>query len=182
MFIGPPGVGKGTQCQRLSTRLGIPHLSTGDMFRSAQAAGQLDASVGARIDGGRLAPDDLVTAMVTQRTERADCRDGYLLDGYPRTVVQARCWDQCLGRRGQTLDRVLHLHADPSIVLERLIGRISQSDRADDTRAVIERRLAVYLRRTAPVLDYYRTDNRLETIDAVGGVEEVAARVDAAVR
>ena len=181
VFIGPPGVGKGTQCERLSRRLCIPHLSTGDMFRSASESGELDAAVGARINGGQLAPDDLVTAMVIERTEQPDCSGGYLLDGYPRTVVQARWWDDHLARSGEQLDRVLHLHADPAVVLGRLLHRAEQSERADDTRVVIERRLGVYVHRTAPVLAYYRRDDRLRTIDAVGSIEEVSARVDAAV-
>lgn len=173
VFIGPPGVGKGTQCERLAAHLSVPHLSTGDMLRSSRDANVLDPKIAATINDGRLAPDRLVTEMVIERTNRPDCADGYLLDGYPRTVTQAIWWDEHLSGDSMTLDAVFHLDADREILIERLLKRSKQQGRVDDVRETIERRLAVYDERTDPVLDYYRGRSNLRTIQADQTADEV---------
>ena len=166
VLIGPPGVGKGTQCGRLSKHLGVPAISTGDMLRSSRDSRTLDPAIARIIDGGRLAPDDLVTAMVRARTMMADAADGYLLDGYPRTVVQAIAFDEVLAERGHCIDSVIHLHADRSVLMQRLLHRATVQGRVDDVAETIRCRLVVYDDRTDPVLDHYRDQDLVRTVNA----------------
>jgi adenylate kinase len=174
IFIGPPGAGKGTQAAKLVQRLGIPHLSTGDMLRLAQKQntelGRLAASY---MSAGQLVPDDLVTRMVQQRLAADDCRQGYLLDGFPRTIAQAEALDDHLRQTRTPLDAVIELQVDQ----HELVRRMADRGRSDDAPDVIQKRLEAYQRQTQPLLRYYANQGLLETIDAVGTPDEVFARI-----
>ena len=178
VFIGPPGVGKGTQSERLIAHLNIAHLSTGDMLRQAR---QDQTDLGRQADGfmssGKLVPDDLMLKLVAQRLDASDCLPGYLLDGFPRTLIQAQTLDQMLAKRQTPLDLVLELSADSQELVKRLAAR----GRDDDIPAVIRKRLEEYQHQTAPVTDYYRARGLLARIDGQGTPEEVFARIQTAV-
>lgn len=147
------------------------------MLRQQRDARTLDPEIAAGIDGGRLAPDDLVTALVRLRTEMPDATAGYLLDGYPRTLAQAKMWDAILTDRGQTIDAVVHLYADRGVLIGRLLDRAVREGRADDVRETIDRRLEIYQRRTDPVLDYYREAALVRPVDADRDAEVVFEEV-----
>jgi len=174
VFIGPPGVGKGTQSQRLVEHLRIPHLSTGDMLRKAR---EEKSEIGQEADWfmstGQLVPDELMQKLVTQRLEHPDCQNGYLLDGFPRTLVQAESLDVYLARRSTPLDVVLELTAP----VEELVRRLGSRGREDDTPEIIRHRLEEFRRRTAPLCDYYRRQGLLRTIDGLGSPQEVFERI-----
>ncbi|MCP2165829.1 adenylate kinase [Goodfellowiella coeruleoviolacea] len=177
VLIGPPGAGKGTQAAVLSTKLSIPHISTGDLFR-ANVAQQTDLGKEAQryLDAGELVPDAVTNEMVRQRLREPDAEPGCLLDGFPRNVAQADVLGKILAEKGQALDAVLEFAVDEDVVVERLLAR----GRTDDTEEVIRRRQQIYRSETAPLLDYYR--DILLTIDAVGDVEEVTERALTALR
>lgn len=182
VFIGPPGSGKGTQAVILAEQLGIPHLSTGAMLRTAHdegsALGRLAADF---LLQGKLVPDDVMVQLVAERLSRRDCQAGCLLDGFPRTLTQAQLLDRYLSERGRQVDLVLELVADEEEVVRRLLRRADLEGRADDTPDTISRRMHVYQRETAPVLDYYDRRSQLMRIDGHGTPEEVAARVQQSV-
>ncbi|MCO8120233.1 adenylate kinase [Stieleria sp. TO1_6] len=165
VFIGPPGAGKGTQCKRLASELAIPHISTGEMLRATKGESELGEFVAGYIDHGNLAPDDLVMQMITDRLSQPDCCDGYLLDGFPRTVNQAIRLDTYLSERQQSVDIVLELVVEQSVLVERLLARAQTENRIDDSIETIRARLEVFFRRTAPVLDYYRQRGMIRSID-----------------
>jgi adenylate kinase len=174
VFIGPPGVGKGTQAQRLICKLSIAHLSTGDMLRQARAEKtDLGLEAEAYMVAGKLVPDDLILQLIERRLEMADCRNGYLLDGFPRTLGQARALDEILARRGTPLDVALELTADT----EELVKRLSARGREDDTPEIVRRRLQEYRRQTAPLCDYYRQQGLLESVDGQGSPQQVFDRI-----
>jgi len=173
VFIGPPGAGKGTQCRRLAARLGIPHLSTGEMLRASRSDSAIGRLVASYIDEGRLAPDDLVIRLLTKRMAEPDCGDGFLLDGFPRTLHQARELHEHLASRDESLDVVVALDVPQEVLAERLLKRAGVEDRGDDTAETIEARLGVFLAQTAPLLDYYRERGTLRRVDAVQPPEQV---------
>jgi adenylate kinase len=174
VFIGPPGVGKGTQAQRLIGELSIAHLSTGDMLRQARAEKtDLGLEAEAYVAAGKLVPDDLMLQLIGRRLEMADCRNGYLLDGFPRTLGQARALDEILAKLGTPLDVALELTADT----EELVKRLSARGREDDLPDIVRRRLQEYHRQTAPVCDYYRQQRRLESVDGQGTPQQVFGRI-----
>lgn len=176
VFIGPPGVGKGTQSERLVKHLGILHLSTGDMLRQAwQERSDLGRLAQQHMDQGELVPDPLILELVGERLEQGDCQPGYLLDGFPRTLGQAQGLDELLRRRATPLTAILALEADEDELIKRLAGR----GRADDRPEVVRNRLEAYARKTAPLIDYYRGRGLLHTIDGVGTPDEVFARIKA---
>ena len=171
LIVGPQGAGKGTQAGLLAQNLGVPHISTGDIFRANVGAGT-DLGVLARkyMDDGELVPDEVTVAMVAARFDEPDAGKGFLLDGFPRTVVQANKLSEILLDRGEDIDKVLLLEVPDEVLLERMLAR----GRADDTAEAISRRLALYHSETKPLLDYYA--DRLAAIDGVGGIDEVQLR------
>jgi adenylate kinase len=171
VLLGPPGAGKGTQAERLSGRLDVPHISTGDLFRAhLRDRTALGLEVQKYMDAGELVPDDVTVAMVRERLTAGPDR-GFLLDGFPRNVEQARSLAATLGTAGCTLDAVVEFVVPEPVLVQRLLGR----GRTDDTEAVIRRRLEVYRQETAPLLHFYRA--QLVSIDAVGDVEAITERV-----
>jgi adenylate kinase len=172
LLVGPPGAGKGTQAVQLADRLGVAHISTGDLFRASLAASTpLGVEAKRYMDAGELVPDEVTVAMVRDRLAEPDAADGFILDGFPRTVPQAQTLDGLLAEWGWELDAVVELVVADEVVVQRLLGR----GRSDDTEDVIRRRQQVYRDATAPLLDFYR--DRLVTVDAVGGVEEIGGRI-----
>jgi len=173
IFIGPPGAGKGTQAERLVKTYRLAHLSTGDMLRAARDA---KSDVGLLADkymsAGQLVPDEVIMGIVEQRLGQADCQQGYLLDGFPRTNAQAEALDAILSRRGTPLDVVLELNVPEEELFRRLAGR----GRADDKPEVIRQRLVAYRQQTQPLLDYYTKQGLLKTIDGLGTIDEIFAR------
>jgi adenylate kinase len=171
VLLGAPGAGKGTQAVKLAEKLQIPHLSTGELFRHNISTGtKLGLEAKRYLDAGDLVPSELTNELVDDRLTEPDTRDGFILDGYPRSVPQAQALHDMLERRGTQLDAVLEFRVPQDELLERLRAR----GRADDTDEVILNRMNVYRDETAPLLEYYR--NELKTVDAVGTVDEVFAR------
>lgn len=181
ILLGPPGAGKGTQAQRLVEKHGIVQLSTGDMLRSAAAAGTpVGLKAKAIMDRGDLVPDDVMIAIIAERIGQADVARGFILDGFPRTVDQAKALDDLLEERGMGLDGIVEIVVDHGILRDRILGRARETGgaRADDTEETVTKRLAVYRDLTAPVAEHYRQKGVLKQVDGMGTVAEVAARID----
>jgi len=182
LLLGPPGVGKGTQAQRLVDDLGVPQISTGDMLRAAVAA---DTPIGREgkgyMDRGELVPDSVVIGVARERLAQDDARKGFILDGFPRTVPQAEALDGILDELGTKLERCVALVADEGELVKRLLGRAELEGRADDNEETIRTRMRVYQEQTAPLLRHYRNQGILVEVDGVGEIEEVAARVREAI-
>lgn len=178
VFIGPPGAGKGTQCKRLVELLGIVQLSTGEMLREVMLQKTALARwVASYLDAGQLAPDHLVMRIVAQRLAQPECQLGCLFDGFPRTIVQAELLDEHLSRTGAQLDAVLELRVDRDELVQRMLKRASIENRADDNSETIAARLRVFETQTAPVLDYYREQGRLVTVDGMQSADEVFKQI-----
>lgn len=175
VFIGPPGAGKGTQAERMIAKYRLAHLSTGDMLRAARDA---RTEVGKKAEGymasGNLVPDEIIVEIIQERLREPDCRGGYLLDGFPRTIAQAEALDKMLAEKGTPLHIVLELKVPEEELFQRLAGR----GRADDKPEVIRQRLVAYRDQTSPLLDYYRQGGLLKSIDGLGGVEEIFKRIE----
>jgi adenylate kinase len=171
VLLGPPGAGKGTQAEKLEEKLGIPQISTGELFRRNIGDGtKLGLEAKRYLDAGDLVPSELTNQLVDDRLNDPDVADGFILDGYPRAVEQAKALREMLDRRGLLIDAVVEFRVPEDVLFDRLKGR----GRADDTDDVIRNRMKVYRDETAPLLDYYRGE--LKTVDAVGTVDEVFAR------
>lgn len=171
VLLGPPGAGKGTQAALLSEKLGVPHISTGDLFRANISQDtELGREAKSYMDAGNLVPSDVTNRMVQARIAEPDAVDGFLLDGYPRSVGQADALAAMLADAGTSLDAVLEFRVDEDTVVERMLAR----GRADDTEDVIRNRMAVYREETEPLLEYY--GDTVATVEAVGEVEDVNAR------
>ncbi|WP_341952846.1 adenylate kinase [Salinibacterium sp. TMP30] len=178
LLIGPPGAGKGTQAVRLAEIYGIAAISTGDIFRSNVKNGtELGTKAKAFMDAGDNVPDSLTNALIRDRLEEDDAQDGFLLDGYPRTTDQVRELDAFLAGHGAALDAVVELVADPEVVVARLRKRALEQERSDDTEAVVRHRLEVYSQQTAPLINVYASRDVLVTIDAIGEIDAVTARI-----
>lgn len=171
LLLGPPGAGKGTQAVKLAEKLGIPQISTGELFRrNIEEGTKLGVEAKRYLDAGDLVPSDSTNELVDDRLNNPDAANGFILDGYPRSVEQAKALHEMLERRGTDIDAVLEFRVSEEVLLERLKGR----GRADDTDDVILNRMKVYRDETAPLLEYYR--DQLKTVDAVGTMDEVFAR------
>lgn len=172
LFIGPPGAGKGTQAQRVAEKLGIPHISTGDMFRHHVSSGtDLGRKVDAIMRAGEYVPDEITVAMLEGRLALEDARDGFILDGFPRTEAQVEALDHLIGADG--LDAVVVFDVDEDALVDRLLAR----GRADDTEETIRNRFGVYQGQTAPLLVTYGRRGILLAVDGLGTVEEVTDRI-----
>lgn len=178
LLIGAPGAGKGTQAEKLSTAFSIPAISTGDIFRhNVKNETELGKKAKAFMDRGEYVPDSLTNDLVRDRLLQEDAKSGFLLDGYPRTADQVEELDKILLGQGESLTAVVKLTADTDEVVRRLLNRAIEQGRADDTEDVIRRRLDLYEEQTAPLTDVYASRGLLITIDGLGEVEDVTARI-----
>ncbi|MDU5099016.1 MULTISPECIES: adenylate kinase [Peptoniphilus] len=201
VILGPPGAGKGTQAEYIVERYNIPHISTGDIFReNIKNNTELGKEAKSYMDKGLLVPDDLVIALVEDRLNKADAKEGFLLDGFPRTVAQAVSLDSILDKNNDKLTKVINISVDPEILIERAVGRrvcktcgmtyhvkfnppkeegICDKDgtkliqRDDDTEETVKTRISVYFDQTAPLIDYYRAQNLLVDIDGAKDIDKV---------
>jgi adenylate kinase len=178
VLMGPPGAGKGTQATVISGLLGVPHVSTGDIFRKNVAGGtSLGIEAKRYMDAGEYVPDGVTNAMVRDRLSQDDCRPGFLLDGYPRTVEQVGELSSMLSSSGESLHRVVELTVDVDEVVQRLVLRAAEQGRSDDSEDVIRRRLEVYFHQTAPLTAMYESQGLLVRVDGMGTVAEVSDRI-----
>lgn len=201
VILGPPGAGKGTQAEYIVERYNIPHISTGDIFReNIKNNTELGKEAKSYMDKGLLVPDDLVIALVEDRLNKTDAKEGFLLDGFPRTVAQAVSLDSILDKNNDKLTKVINISVDPEILIERAVGRrvcktcgmtyhvkfnppkeegICDKDgtkliqRDDDTEETVKTRISVYFDQTAPLIDYYRAQNLLVDIDGAKDIDKV---------
>ena len=184
IFLGPPGAGKGTQAARIEAAYEIPQLSTGDMLRAAVAAGTETGKQAKDIMArGDLVPDDVVVGIISERIQAADCVNGFILDGFPRNVSQARALDGVLVEKGVNLDAVIELAVDPEILIARILKRAQESadgPRDDDTEEALQHRLSVYEEQTAPVADFYAEQGILRTLDGMQEIDEVTQQIRSA--
>jgi adenylate kinase len=207
ILLGPPGSGKGTQAKRIEQAHGIPQLSTGDMLRAATASGgDLGVRVKSIMDSGQLVPDGIMIDMIAERIGEPDCRSGFILDGFPRTLRQAQALDEMLARRGLRLDYVIEFEVEEAALIDRLAGRFSCQQcgasyherdhrpkvdgvcdgcgacefacRADDRPETVKARLEVYHRQTAPILPYYRDRGILRLVDGMAGIDAVTHEIE----
>lgn len=202
IFMGPPGGGKGTQAQRLEDRFGLKQLSTGDMLRAAVAAGtELGKQAKAVMDAGQLVSDELMIGLISERVDQADCANGFILDGFPRTIPQAEALDKLMADKGMSLDAVIELRVPDSLLVERITGRYSCAKcgrgyhdkyqqpkvdgvcdtcgstefkrRADDNAETVTSRLEAYHKQTAPVLEYYEKKGKVHVVDGTKEIDQV---------
>ena len=206
ILLGPPGAGKGTQAQRLEESRRLVQLSTGDMLRAAVASGsEIGRLAKSIIEAGKLVPDDVMVEMIEQRIDAPDCADGFILDGFPRTVAQAEALDELLGRKGKRLHAVIEMAVDDGVLVERISGRFSCAScgagyhrrfrptaeegvcdrcggtefrqRPDDNEETVRTRLAAYHVQTEPLLPYYRGRGVLRTVDGMAAIDDVTAQI-----
>ncbi len=174
ILLGPPGAGKGTQAEKLVARLGIPQVATGDMLREArEQRTELAQQAEPYMKAGALVPDEIVIGIVQERLKQADCQDGYILDGFPRSVEQAEALDATLQERGEALKAVVSLSVPEDELVKRLLSR----KREDDNEVVIRERLKVYAQQTEPLIDYYRTQGVLREVEGLGSIDEIFERI-----
>lgn len=188
ILLGPPGAGKGTQAKTISARYGIPQLSTGDMLRAAVKAGS-DVGLRAKaiMEQGGLVSDEIVIGIIDQRIAEPDCRNGFILDGFPRTLAQADALDRLLAGKGLKLDAVLELRVNDAALVDRIINRARETEaaggtvRADDNPETFKVRLLAYYRDTAPLIGYYYARGNLRVIDGMDTVEGVGRQIETAI-
>lgn len=178
VLLGAPGSGKGTQAARLREHLQVPHVSTGDLLRAAVKAGTpLGLKAKAVMEAGGLVSDEIVLGMLEERLTAGDTGNGFILDGYPRNLVQANALDALLRKLEQPVDIAVQLDVEAELLVERLAGRAQVEGRADDSPEAVRNRLKVYNEATAPVVDFYRNTGRLACVNGVGSVDEVFQRI-----
>ena len=174
VLLGAPGSGKGTQAKRLREHLQVPHISTGELLRAAVTAGTaLGLQARTVMESGNLVSDEIVLGMLEERLLQPDTGNGFVLDGYPRNLVQARALDSLLARIKQPADLAVQLDVAHEILVGRLSGRAHVEGRADDSPEAVSKRLTVYAEQTAPVVDYYRNQGKLACVQGVGGMDTV---------
>lgn len=185
IFLGPPGAGKGTQAKLLTEKYNIPQLSTGDMLRAAVAAQtEIGKRAKALMDAGSLVPDEVVNAIVSERLDQPDCANGFILDGYPRTVPQAMKLAEMLKEKGIALDAVIELKVDEAALLGRMQNRVAETIaaggqvRSDDMPEAFQKRVVAYRDKTAPLSAHYAATGELKTIDGMAGVDKVTADIE----
>ena len=181
ILFGPPGVGKGTQAARLTETRGLVQLSTGDMLREAIANGtELGRKAKSVMDAGKLVADDIIIGMIAERLSSPECANGVILDGFPRTIEQAKGLDSMLDDMGLNIDRVIEMQVDESILADRIKKRAQESDqvRDDDNVEVLKKRLKVYHENTAPIIPYYKDGGKVSVVDGMQPIEDVAAAID----
>jgi adenylate kinase len=181
ILFGPPGVGKGTQAARLTETRGLVQLSTGDMLREAIANGtELGRKAKSVMDAGKLVADDIIIGMIAERLSSPECANGVILDGFPRTIEQAKGLDNMLDDMGLNIDRVIEMQVDESILADRIKKRAQESDqvRDDDNVEVLKKRLKVYHENTAPIIPYYKDGGKVSIVDGMQPIEDVAAAID----
>jgi len=178
VLLGAPGSGKGTQAARLREHLQVPHISTGELLRAAVKAGTpLGLQAKAVMEAGQLVSDEIVLGLIRERLGRPDAAKGFILDGYPRNLAQANALDGLLNRLGQPVDIAVQLDVGTELLIQRIAGRAQAEGRADDSPDAVRNRLKVYDEATAPVIDFYRGQNKLVCVYGVGSMEEVLQRV-----
>jgi adenylate kinase len=181
VFLGPPGSGKGTQAKLLAERLRVPAISTGDILRAAvKDRTPLGVKAQAIMEKGELVSDDLIVALIRERIAQTDARDGFILDGFPRTLEQGRALETMLMEQGESLNAAVNFGVPESALVERMLSRAKAEGRADDRPETIRERLRVYREKTEPLAAFYAERGLLAGVDGVGSIEDVAARVDEA--
>lgn len=174
VLLGAPGSGKGTQAALLEKRLGVPHISTGVLFRKAvRNKTPLGKRIKTIMDSGELVPDDLTVELLKERMERDDTRDGFILDGYPRTLAQAEALDVLLEKLGMPVQEAIQIDVDTNEVIARIARRAAEQGRSDDTEEVLRNRMQIYEEQTAPVIDYYAEKGLLTQVLGTGAIEDV---------
>lgn len=183
VMLGAPGSGKGTQAELLVREFGMPHISSGDLLRAAAKAGtELGLKAREYMDRGELIPDDVMIHLIGERLGQDDTRNGFILDGYPRDLVQARALDDLLGRLGAPLNDALQIDVDAEQAIARIMRRAEKEHRSDDREEVARNRMQVYEEQTAPVVDYYADRGILTRILGTGSAEEVFQRIKGALQ
>jgi adenylate kinase len=183
LLLGPQGAGKGTQARRVAAEYGVPHISTGDMFRAAiEAQSELGKRVEPILASGELVPDELTIALIRERLEEPDARIGFVLDGFPRNLAQAEVLDEMLAGIGRRLDAILYFDLPDDVATERLLGRAQEEGRTDDTPDVIRHRLELYHAHTEPVVEHYRATGKLVPLHADRSVDEVWLEIQQALQ
>jgi len=180
ILFGAPGAGKGTQAERLVSERGMVQLSTGDMLRAAIASGsELGLKAKAIMDRGDLVSDDIMVGMIAERIDQPDCQSGVILDGFPRTVAQAKALDAMLAERGSAIDHVIEIKVDEKALFARIENRAAETGgaRSDDNAETLRKRLAVYHENTAPLLPYYEAKGLLRSVDGMASIDEVAGHI-----
>jgi adenylate kinase len=178
VLLGAPGSGKGTQAALLVEELGLPHISTGELLRSAAKSGsELGAQAKAVMDRGELVSDDIMLGLIEERLSQPDAEAGFILDGYPRNLAQARALDVVLERLQQPVDEALQIDIDVEMVISRIARRAAEEGRSDDTEEVVRNRMKVYSEQTAPVVDYYAHKGLLSRVLGEGSIDEVFQRL-----
>lgn len=178
LLIGPPGAGKGTQATRLGEHFGIPAISTGDIFReNVKNETELGKKAQSYMDAGENVPDSLTNDLVQDRLSQADCADGFLLDGYPRTAAQVDALEDMLAAQSTRLDAAIELVADVEVVVDRLRQRSIDQGRSDDSEDVVRHRLEVYAEQTAPLIEVFQQRGLLVAVDGIGPIDEITERI-----
>lgn len=180
LILGPQGSGKGTQAKRIADDWEIPHVSTGDMFRALDDSSERGREVQAIMARGELVPDELTIRMIEERLSEPDAAEGFVLDGFPRNLAQARALDSMLAAIGRGLDAILFFDVPDDVALERMQGRARDEARADDTPEAMRKRLAIYHEQTVPVVEHYRASGKLVPLHAARPVDQVFAEIQAA--